>query len=101
MSRPFSYNDDNFTVIGNILILHYICNNAYAVGDKIGDIPPAIYNRLKSYNNQAVLSNSNQNGGPSTANIVVNTNMEIISRTAIASTDYKDRLLLAFFIIDV
>ncbi len=101
MARPFSYNDENFTVIGNVLILHYICNGKYAVGEKIGDIPPAIYNRLKSYNNQAVLSNTNQAGGPVIANIVIDGDMQIISRTAIPATDYKDRLLLAFFIIDV
>ncbi len=30
MSRPFTYNDENFTVIGNILFLHVmISDNAY------------------------------------------------------------------------
>ena len=24
MSRPFSYNDENFTVIGNLLFVHFI-----------------------------------------------------------------------------
>nr|DAW89471.1 MAG TPA: hypothetical protein [Caudoviricetes sp.] len=36
MSRPFSYNDENFTVIGNILFVHiYIGKKAYEVGDTL------------------------------------------------------------------
>lgn len=45
MSRPFSYNDENFTVIGNILFVHCYALNIKK-GEKIVEIPPAIYNRL-------------------------------------------------------
>lgn len=30
MSRPFSYNDENFTVIGNMLFIHIIITEAIA-----------------------------------------------------------------------
>lgn len=50
MSRPFSYNDENFTVIGNILFCH-IKINADIVSTDIVEIPPEIYKRLTSFSN--------------------------------------------------
>lgn len=36
MSRPFSYNDENFNIIGNILFIHInISSKAYNKGDKL------------------------------------------------------------------
>lgn len=33
MSRPFSYNDENFNVIGNLVIIHcLISGNSYSEG---------------------------------------------------------------------
>lgn len=59
MSRPFSYNDENFTVIGNILFVHiYIGKKAYEVNDKIITIPQGIFNRMISYTNISILSNN-------------------------------------------
>ena len=46
MSRPFSYNDKNFTVIGNILFCHIEINRILQSNDIIVEIPPAIYNRI-------------------------------------------------------
>lgn len=46
MSRPFSYNDDNFTVIGNILFCHIKLSTEVPAGDYIVEVPSAIYNRL-------------------------------------------------------
>lgn len=46
MSRPFSYNDDNFTVVGNVLFCHIKLTSQVSVGEHIVEVPPAIYNRL-------------------------------------------------------
>lgn len=46
MSRPFSYNDDNFTVIGNMLFCHIMLSKEVPTGGHIVEVPPAIYNRL-------------------------------------------------------
>jgi hypothetical protein len=46
MSRPFSYNDENFTVIGNILFCHIKINRILQANDSIIEIPPEIYNRI-------------------------------------------------------
>lgn len=45
MSRPFSYNDENFTVIGNICFAH-ILTKPFKKDDKICEIPPEIASRL-------------------------------------------------------
>lgn len=61
MSRPFSYNDENFNVIGNVVIIHCkIGNNFYSSGDILCIVPPAIYDRLFYYNFRGIVSSSNQ-----------------------------------------
>lgn len=58
MSRPFSYNDENFTVMGNTLFVHVdIGTMKINKGGIIGTIPPAIYDRLVTYNSIATISN--------------------------------------------
>lgn len=56
MSRPFSYNDENFTVIGNVLFVHIIDNKARKANEPVVEIPPAIFERLKTYSNLAIVS---------------------------------------------
>lgn len=46
MSRPFSYNDENFTVIGNLLFCHIKITKDYKAHEPIVELPPAIYDRL-------------------------------------------------------
>lgn len=46
MSRPFSYNDKNFTVIGNVLFCHIIVKKPLDTERYIVEIPPEIYKRL-------------------------------------------------------
>jgi hypothetical protein len=46
MSRPFSYNDENFTVIGNFLICHVLLKESTPAGEPIIEIPPAIFNHM-------------------------------------------------------
>jgi hypothetical protein len=45
MSRPFSYNDENFTVIGNVLFIHTLAKKTKAL-EKIVEIPYEIGRRL-------------------------------------------------------
>lgn len=59
MSRPFSYNDENFTVIGNMLFVHIIDNKARKALELVVEIPPAIFERLKTYTNFCVISYKN------------------------------------------
>lgn len=46
MSRPFSYNDENFTVIGNVLFCHIKITKKVLKTEPIVEIPPAIYARM-------------------------------------------------------
>lgn len=43
MSRPFSYSDENFTVIGNVLFCHINIKQQVLAPDPIIEIPPEIY----------------------------------------------------------
>ena len=56
MSRPFSYNDENFTVIGNILFVHFPFSSAASIGTRLIEIPSAICNRLLTFSNVAAVS---------------------------------------------
>lgn len=56
MSRPFSYNDENFTVIGNLLFVHIQDSKAHEAGEPVIEIPPAIFSRMITYGNVAVES---------------------------------------------
>ena len=46
MSRPFSYNDKNFTVIGNVLYVHFKYEQGAEPGTLLIEVPPAICDRL-------------------------------------------------------
>lgn len=63
MSRPFSYNDENFTVIGNLLFVHIKGSKAYKAGEPVIEIPPAIFSRMITYSNMAVESSRAFFGG--------------------------------------
>lgn len=45
MSRPFSYNDENFTVIGNVVFVHVLVEKIQPL-QKIVEIPYEIGRRL-------------------------------------------------------
>lgn len=51
MSKPFSYNDENFTVIGNLLFVHIRDSKEHMANEPIIEIPPAIFSRMLSYSN--------------------------------------------------
>lgn len=46
MSRPFSYSDENFTVIGNVLFCHIEIKKAILKSEPIVEIPPEIYDHM-------------------------------------------------------
>ena len=48
MGRPFSYSDENFTVIGNMLFIHIIVIEEIKGGSVVAVIPPEIIKRLFS-----------------------------------------------------
>lgn len=47
MSRPFSYNDEYFTVIGNLLIIHIPFEGPTTNNQTICKVPPEIVKRIK------------------------------------------------------
>ena len=63
MSRPFSYNDESFTVIGNILFLHAIITKEYKQGDYVIEIPEAIYDRMYNKSNKVLITSNRDNNG--------------------------------------
>ena len=66
MSRPFSYNDENFTVIGNMLFGHIKIPKGTSIepSDKIIEIPPELYKRMASFPNYAIPSIVGSSGIP-------------------------------------
>lgn len=60
MSRPFSYNDENFTVIGNMLFGHIKVPKGTSVNvrQKIVEVPPELFKRMASFANFAIPSKS-------------------------------------------
>lgn len=56
MSRPFTYNDENFTVIGNLLFVHFRDSKEHKAGEPALEIPPAIFSRMVTYSNVAIES---------------------------------------------
>jgi hypothetical protein len=56
LSRPFSYNDENFTVIGNILFVHFVDQKKRGANEPVIEVPYEIFRRLVSLNNSTVVS---------------------------------------------
>lgn len=54
MSRPFSYNDENFTVIGNMLFVHIRDGKARKASEPIIEVPPAIFSHMVTYGNVVI-----------------------------------------------
>ena len=61
MSRPFSYNDENFTVIGNMLFIRIIATEAIEPKTVVAVIPPEINKRLFSDSIVCLLEGTNKN----------------------------------------
>lgn len=81
MSRPFSYNDENFTVIGNILFLHVKYVGPLPKDTVLIVLPSEIFKRLSSYTISLYSSQTGFSGGvgSSYSNFYVNSNGKLIS----------------------
>ena len=73
MSRPFSYNDENFSVIGNLLFIHFRDDNKRVRDEPVLQIPPSIYERMVT--NSFILS-SQLVGSLQAARAVIGTTVE-------------------------
>lgn len=59
MSRPFSYNDENFTVIGNVLFIHVIVDKDKTPNTTAFTIPSEVMARvMKTGYGKFVVTNS-------------------------------------------
>lgn len=102
MSRPFTYSDENFTVIGNILFIHYqIGAKSYNKDDTIGTIPPAIYDRLLYYNVVGFMSNNAKFGGNTSSLVVlyIDKDMNLKTDNSLSQTSYPPRFINSFIIL--
>ncbi len=59
MSRPFSYSDENYTVIDNVLFVHFKYDEKANAETRLCEIPKAIFDRLLFYTNNATTCYSN------------------------------------------
>lgn len=98
MSRPFSYNDENFTVIGNILFVHVdIGGNSYETNDTICAIPQAIFSRMTTYNQQAYVSNKYSTGYGFSIMITCTEDGNLITRYDIGKSSALPRLVFTWY----
>lgn len=98
MSCPFSYNDENFTVIGNILFVHAdIGGDAYTVGQTLCTIPQAIFTRMTTYNQQAYVSNKYFGHSGSTITVSCTEDGNLATRTAITTASNLPRFVFTWY----
>lgn len=96
MSRPFSYNDENFTVIGNILFLHVNYVGSLPNDTVLIVLSPEIFKRLISYTISLYSSQTIFSIGASTySNFYVNSNGELISGSDVFAS-YGNRYFYGF-----
>ena len=86
MSRPFSYNDENFTVIDNLLFIHFRDDKQRVANEPVLLIPPSIYERMvsNSFTFLAQLAGNKSNSAPVSA-----TTIEKEGKYFIAFLDYR------------
>lgn len=100
MSRPFSYNDENFTVIGNVLFGHILLPGPVNAKEKICLIPPEIARRLIQFSAQGVSQTPNPSSGDIFYGAIVEESNKyyIITNTAIK---YKYYVTFYLFLKDI
>lgn len=100
MSRPFSYNDETFTVIGNILFVHaHIFPKSYADGDKLFAIPPAIYDRMITFNTLATMDTDDHAAKAGSLYVFVDEDGNVVTNTKIPILSTSLQVLHAWFIL--
>ena len=71
MSRPFSYHDENFTVIDNLLFVHFMDSSKREAYEPVIKVPVQISKRMCSFGNVAVQSLITPRDGGITAGICI------------------------------
>lgn len=100
MSRPFSYNDENFTVIGNILFVHVdIGGDNYKTNDILCTIPQAIFTRMISYNQRATVSNKTSDSSGYHIGVTCNEDGKLIAQADIPASVVLPRYLLTWYVL--
>lgn len=88
MSRPFSYNDENFTVIGNVLYVHFKYEKAAEPDTILIEIPPAICDRLLFFSSfcMTVFGRKNTNAGQVVLSVIDHDNKSyFVNKNAIGA----------------
>ena len=103
MSRPFSYNDENFTVIGNILFVHVdIGGDSYATRQTLCAIPQAIFNRMTTYNNMAYVSTKQAGWSADEIMATCTEDGNLITKSTIRKVNTLSRFVFTwFYLIDI
>lgn len=98
MSCPFSYNDENFTVIGNILFVHVdVGGDAYSSRQTLCTIPQAIFNRMTTYNRIASLSTKLAGWAVEDIMVTCTEDGNLITRNSIRSVTALSRFVVTWF----
>lgn len=98
MSRPFSYNDENFTVIGNLLVIHIKDNEARGAFEPVLKIPPSIYDRIltNSFTFLVQLVGDWQHAGTNSGTTVKDGNEHFIAYVNSRAKSDVDRYYIGF-----
>jgi hypothetical protein len=100
VSRPFSYSDENFTVIGNVLFVHLKYDGKADAGTRLCEIPQAIFDRLLFYSNTATTCYydfGSSGGNFSLMTTKYENKFYFINKEALAS--YKNRYIFSMFML--
>ena len=98
MSRPFSYNDENFTVIGSILFVHVnIGGDAYQYGQTFCTIPQAIFTRMTTYGQRASVSYKDFATSSINISITCDEYGNMITRSDIKASTVSSRFICSFY----
>ena len=100
MSRPFSYNDENFSVIGNVLFVHIKYDESAPPETRLCEVPPAIYDRLLFYTNVGASCYPVDGYGAGTASYSVieyENKFYLTNKTKLVA--YKNRYIYVTFIL--
>ena len=107
MSRPFSYNDDNFTVIGNILFVHFKVNNYIDQYSSFLEIPEELYKHMVNKSNLFIFSGTQDESSKNTADVRVGVTKSNIDKKYyffagdIINPDFGDYLIGYYILKDI
>ena len=98
MSRPFSYNDENFTVIGNVLFVHVRVLQQVDANGVIATIPQAIYDRLLQKSCYAIVQRQAVNTTGLNWSLKINKNAELITTSTISAPTINNAWFFTAFL---